>query len=138
MKPAHNHESDWLVSFFILLYLLVSQVKAKFSSILNSRVKHPSKYKMKVTAQRFVIGVTISITNVSNFVHRISLLRRRSKAAHLYMAVFHFVLGMCKVTVNNQTIFTKEQKMRWIISQKKKLEENQKEIERKSCSLPAK
>ena len=39
MKPTHNHESDSLVSFFLLLYLLVSQVKTKFSSILNLKVK---------------------------------------------------------------------------------------------------
>ena len=39
MKPTCNHESDWLVYFLNLFYLLVSQVKAKFSSILNLRVK---------------------------------------------------------------------------------------------------
>ena len=66
-----------------------------------------------------MIGVTISITDVRIFLHRISLLTRRSKAALLHMAVFHFVLGICKVTVKNQTIFTKEQKMRLIISWKK-------------------
>ena len=38
MKSTQNHESDRLVSL-ILLYLLASQVKAKFSSILNSLVE---------------------------------------------------------------------------------------------------
>ena len=75
---------------------------------------------MKVTAWWLVNGVAISITNVWIFVHRISLLRRRSKAAHLYVAVFHFVLGICKVTVKNQTIFTKEQRMCSITWCKKK------------------
>ena len=39
MKPTCNHESDWLVYFLNLFYLLVSQVKAQFSSTLNLRVK---------------------------------------------------------------------------------------------------
>ena len=38
MKSTQNHESDRLVSL-ILLYLLASQVKAKFSSILNLLVE---------------------------------------------------------------------------------------------------
>ena len=37
MKPTRNHESGWLVSFFILFYLLASQVKAKFSAVSKSQ-----------------------------------------------------------------------------------------------------
>ena len=124
MKPTRNPESDWLLSFFILLYLLASQVKAKFSSILNSRFKS--------SEQTYDESNGIRICDWCHDFHykRLKLPslyilpRSRPKAALLYMAVFHFVLGIYKVTINNQTIFTKQQKMRLIISRKKKLEAN--------------
>ena len=37
MKPTRNHESGWLVSFFILFYRLASKVKAKFSAVSKSQ-----------------------------------------------------------------------------------------------------
>ena len=45
-----------------------------------------------------MIGVVILIAILWNFLHLIFLLllRRRSKAAHLYMADFHFVLGVLR------------------------------------------
>ena len=76
----------------------------------------PSEYGIKCSSLvygcfSFRVGNLQSHCKESNYFHQIakdvSLLSMVSNAAHWYMAVFHFMLGICKVTVKNQTIFTK-------------------------------
>ena len=62
MTPTCNHESDWRVSFFILFYLLASQVKAKFSVVSKSQ----SLYFSCKLSNRQSIEFTIFMLDVVN------------------------------------------------------------------------
>ena len=62
MKPTHNHKSNWLVSF-ILFYLLVSQVKTKFSAVS----KWQSHYFSCTLSNREFMEFAIIMLDVVNY-----------------------------------------------------------------------
>ena len=138
MKPRCNHKSDWLVSFFILFYFTGSQVKAKFSSIMNSRVKS--------FEQTYDESKGIMICDWCRDFHykRLKLpspyipSEEEIKSSPFVYGCFSFRVGNQQNHCKQSNHFHHRPTMRSIISPKKNQEVNHKQIELKSCSLPAK
>ena len=67
MKPTHNQDSDWLVSFFILFHLLASQVKAKFSAVSKSQSLYFSCKLSNRQFMEFAIFILDVVNSLSVF-----------------------------------------------------------------------